>query len=166
MIFDEIVAGVMAQRPELKVEPRSDGWSIWLSNGIEPAKRLLRVSRTADGNSVTMKLSVSSILAGRDVLRNFDGTLAEFLSIVDAEQALSNSNPVVESPPEVGQTKVTGKLLNQTAFQADIESLYKTPPTWAVQTWIPRLHSPSDRHARRIRWPAPEQRFSENFVRF
>lgn len=140
MIFDEIVASVQEQRPEMKVEPRSDGCSIWLSNGIEPAKRLLRVSRTADGKSVTMKLSISSTLEGRDVLRKFDGTVAEFLSIVDAEQALSSSKAVVERRPEVTEPKVTGKSLNQTAFQADIESLYKTPPTGAVENWMPRLH--------------------------
>lgn len=139
MIFDEIIAGVQSQRPELKVEPRSDGCSIWLSNGIEPAKRLLRVSRTADGGPVTVKLSISSSLAGTDVLREFDGTVAEFLSFVDAELALFENNPGVKNPPGAAEPKVTGKLPDETAFRADIESLYETPPKWAVETWLPRL---------------------------
>jgi 5-methylcytosine-specific restriction protein B len=139
MSFEEIVAGIQIQRPELRVEQRNDGCSIWLSDGVQPARRLLRVTHAAGDGPLTIKRAASSLLKGKDVLLTFDGSVDDFLDIVDAELAVSQANVGDRVAVERTGLKVSGKLLDENRFLREIESLFKSPPARDVENWFPRL---------------------------
>jgi len=139
MSFEEIVAGLQIQRPELRIEQRNDGCSIWLSDEIQPAKRLLRVTRAPGEGPLTIKRAVSSLVEGKDVRLKFDGSVDDFLDIVDAELALSQANAGERVAVERTGLKVAGKLLDENMFRREVESLFKSPPAREAENWFPRL---------------------------
>jgi 5-methylcytosine-specific restriction protein B len=139
MRFEEIVTSIKSQRPELRVEERNDGCAIWLPDGIEPAQRLLRVSRTANASGVTIKRAVSSLIEEKDVLLKFDGSMDDFLEIVEAEISLLQTNTHARFANERIGVKLPGNLLDENLFRSEIESLFKSAPAWEVENWFPRL---------------------------
>jgi 5-methylcytosine-specific restriction enzyme B len=139
MRFDELVAGIQMHRPELKLEQRNDGCSIWLSDGVQPARRLVRVNRASGNGPLTIKRAVSSLHEGKDVLLNFDGSVDDFLDIVDAELALARANVGERVVVDPTGAKVSGKLLDGSTFRSEIEALFSSPPARDVENWFPRL---------------------------
>ena len=139
MGFEEIVASVKAQRPQLQVEERKDGCSIWLSDGIQPSKRLLRVSRTNGEGPLTIKRVVSSELEREEVLLKFAGSVVDFLEIIDAEATLSQRTTAAARLTEHVGLKLQGNSLDVNLFQYEIKSLFTSAPAWEVEHWFPRL---------------------------
>lgn len=110
-----------------------------LSDGIQPARRLLRVSRAAGEGPLMIKRAVSSLLEGKNISFKFDGSVDDFLDIVDAELALSQKNADERISVERIGLKVSRKSIDENMFRREIESLFKSPPTWEVENWFPRL---------------------------
>ena len=139
MSFEEIVASIKIQRPELKIEQRNDGIAIWSDGDGPAAKRLLRVSRPTGDGQLTIKRAVSSLLEGENVLLKFDGSADDLLDLVDTELALSQANGSMTTSVEPAPLTFADKLLDEDPHRREIESIYKSLPEWALTQWMPRL---------------------------
>jgi len=139
MSFEEIVASIKIQRPDLQIEQRNDGIAIYTVENGQTGKRLLRVSRPRGEGPLTIKRAASSLLKGEDDLLKFNGSADDLLDLVDAELALSQQNAGAHMPHTPTALTFVGKSLDEHLYRREIESLFKAPPEWALAQWFPRL---------------------------